>query len=473
MFRDLRKRVSSTRRNAAWGILLVFLIFGAFWLPSMNTHPALIKTGSALAWACLAYIAVRLISFLLLDPLLSQRNTSTPGFTRDMLVVALYMFFAGGIFIEVLGVSLGQLLGTGAVAAAVVGFSLQETLGNFFTGISLHLDPAFQEGDWIEITGNVRGGSRRETFIGQVEAMTWRSVQIRTEDGDMDIFPNRVIAQAIITNLYVPSGLHRRTTRVVIEPHPNLHQIVQKLTIAMAGLPHHTHQRPTVVVAGSDLGGAIIEARFWTCGFRHGRMATYHAFSLLTTVPPREGFSLLGPHGPTTNHSPMPEPDAAMMQRMVNQLNLPAHWMEDLRPFIQLRRVAPDEGVIREGDPGESIFAVLEGKLRVVRVVERNEPYTGLFWSTVAELEPGRWFGEASLLTGAPRNATVVAETACLLMELPKSAFETSLKREPEMLERLVDLMEHRNPELQPGVPSQLDKRQAWLDQIKNWFGMR
>jgi small-conductance mechanosensitive channel len=472
MFRDLRERVSPTRRVAAWVLLGLFLVAGALWLPRASGHPALIKSASVLVWGIFAYAAVRLVSFVLLDPLFSQRTTATPGFARDMLVVGLYVFAIGGILKEVLGVSLGQLLGTGAIAAAVVGLSLQETLGNLFTGISLHLDPAFQEGDWVEISGNIRGGSRRETFIGQVEAMTWRSVQIRTEDGDMDIFPNRIIAQAIVTNLYVPSGLHRRTAKVVVEPHPELHVALQKLTIALAGVPHYTHHQPAVVVWGSDLGGAILEARFWGLGFRHSRAATFHATRLMTTVLPREGFSLLGPHGPTTPHPPIPEPDQDLMRRMVGQLKLPEHWIQDLRPFIQLRRLAPEEGVIREGDPGESLFAVLEGQLRVVRVVERDEPYTGLFWETVALLEPGQWFGEASLLTGAPRNATVISVTPCLLMELPKAAFEASLKREPEVLECLVDLMELRNPEIQPGTEAHLARRQAWLHQIKHWFSM-
>lgn len=472
MFRDLRTRVSPTRRYLAWALLVIFLVFGTFWMNRIGAHPALLKAGNVLVWGFLAYLGVRLISFLLLDPLLSQRKTATPGFARDILVVALYVFAFGGVLKEGLGISLGPLLGTGAIAAAVIGLSLQETLGNLFAGISLHLDPAFQEGDWVEITGNVRGGAARDTFLAQVEAMTWRSVQLRTENGDMDIFPNRVIAQAIVTNLYVPSGLHRRTAKVIVEPHPDLHMALHKLTIALAGLPHFTHHPPAVVVWGSDLGGAVLEARFWGLGFRHSRAATFHASRLMTTVLPREGFSLLGPHGATTPHPPTVEPTPELMSRVVQQLRLPEHWIEDLRPFINLRKLAPEEGVIREGDAGESIFALLEGQLRVVKVAERDEPYTGLFWDTVADLRPGDWFGEASLLTGALRNATVISVTACLLLELPKNAFEQSLKREPEVLERLVDLMESRHPELHPDSDAHKARREEWVNQIKHWFGM-
>jgi len=457
----------------AWGLLGLTLLGAAFVLPRMSSHPFLHRTADVLLWCALAYGAIRLIFFLLLDPLLSHRQTATPGFARDLLMVALYLLAAGGILREVLGVSLSQLLGTGAIAAAVVGLSLQEVLGNLFSGISLHLDPAFREGDWLEITGNLRGGPGRETLIGQVEAMTWRTVQLRTENGDMDILPNRAIAQAVVTNLYVPSGLHRRTAKVTIEPRPDLHVALDKLTVALAGLPHPTHHRPEVVVHSSDMGGAVLEMRFWALGFRNGRQGVFHATRLANSVLPREGFRLMGPHGPTPLVAPIEaRPNAAVMDEIVRQLGLPQHWAGELRQHLQRRILAPGEGVIREGDSGASLFAVHRGTLQVVRAEERLEPYTGIFWKPLAELGPGQWFGEASLLTGAPRNATVVALTEAEVLELPKEAFEASLQREPELLERLVDLMERRAHEVHdPSTPHE-SRRAQWSRQVRAWFGL-
>lgn len=473
MFRDLREKVSAPRRTAAWVLLAVLLAALVFGLPQMTPPPGVQRAADVILWGALAFAGIRLLSFLLLDPLLSQRKTATPGFARDLLVVGLYLLAAGGILREVLQVSLGQLLGTGAIAAAVVGLSLQEVLGNLFAGISLHLDPAFQEGDWVEITGNLRGGPGRETLVGQVVAMTWRTVQLRTENGDMDILPNRVIAQAVVTNLYVPSGLHRRTAKVIIEPRPDLHVALEKLTLALAGLPHHPHHRPEVVVHSSDMGGAVLEMRFWALGFRHGRQGTFQATRLAATLLPREGFRLMGIHGPTPLvQAPETTPNAALMRDLVHQMGLPEHWAEDLRENFRLRNLAPGECVIREGDPGDSLFAVHRGLLQVVRPEEREEPYTGIFWRPVAELGPGQWFGEASLLTGAPRNATVVALTEAQVAEVPKAAVEASLRREPDLLERLVDLMEHRTPE-EPGPTGPKESRRAqWTRQVRTWFGL-
>jgi len=473
MFRDLRAKVSAPRRTVAWVLLVILLVVSAFVLPRMTPHPAAHRAADVIFWAAVAYGAIRIVSFLLLDPLLSQRQTATPGFARDLLVVALYLVAAGGILREVMQVSLGQLLGTGAIAAAVVGLSLQEVLGNLFAGISLHLDPAFEEGDWVEVTGNLRGGPGRETLIGQVEAMTWRTVQLRTENGDMDILPNRVIAQAVVTNLYVPSGLHRRTAKIIIEPRPDLHLGLEKLTRALAGLPHLAHHRPEVVVHSTDMGGAVLEMRFWALGFRHGRQATFQATRLASTVLPREGFRLMGPHGPTPLVAHAESlPGTGMMGEIVQELGLPEHWVDDLRPHLRRRQLAPGEGVIREGDPGNSLFAVHRGTLQVVHAEERLEPYTGLFWKAQADLGPGQWFGEASLLTGAPRNATVVALTEAEILELPKEAFEASLKREPELLERLVDLMDRRGHEVAEVTLPKEGRRSQWAKQVRTWFGL-
>lgn len=473
MFRDLRTRVTAGRRLLAWVLFAILLAAASLFFFKEHTHPALRRASIVLMDVAGAILAIKLLAFFLFDPLLSQRKTATPGFARDLIVAVLYSVVGWFILKDVLGVTVGQLLGTGAIAAAVIGLSMQETLGNLFAGISMRLDPAFEVGDWVEVSGNLRGGPGRETFIGEVTSMTWRTVQLRTENGDTDIFPNRAIAQAVVTNLYVPSGLHRRTARIIVEPNAELHVAMEKLTLALAGLPHYPHHRPEVVVWGFEMGGAVLEMRWWALGFRHGRAGNFQALRLANTVLPREGFPLLGPHGATTLHPRNREMSESVLGELLSKLQLPVAWIPELRGLIQVRHVAPDEGLIREGDPGQSLFSVLEGRLRVVKPVERTEPHTGLYWETLAELGPGDWFGEASLLTGAPRNATVVAITACELVEVPKRAFETCIRREPHVLERLVDLMETRaHSQEDPNANPHPGRRDQWLAQIRGWFGV-
>ena len=473
MFRNLRERVSPRRRAMAWVILAAMVAGGAFAFHRMSGNPAVREGAIGVLWIALAFLTVRAITFLVVDPLARQRRNATPGFARDMIVVLLYVLAAGGLLRHVAGVSLTQLLGTGALVAAVIGLSMQETLGNIFAGLSLSLDNAFQVGDWIEIAGNWRGGSRRETKIGRVEAMTWRAVQLVNWDGDTDLMPNRVMAQSVITNLYAPMGFHRRTVHYTIQPNARLHDLLDLLAVALAGIPHPPDKQPKAVVWGQEEGGVTIECQWWTLGFRHSKATTDEVNRIVATVLARESIPLMGPNGAGAVDPRPALPDAAQLDSLVRLLQLPAHWTRDLEGKVRLRHKAPGEGVLREGDPGDSLYAVLEGKLSVVRPKKQETPYHGLFWETKAELGPGAWVGEASLLTGAPRRATVVATTATLLLEMDKAAFESSLKREPEVLGKLADLMARRaasratEEQLPPG-----GFRDNLIRQIRAWFNL-
>jgi small-conductance mechanosensitive channel len=471
MFRDLRERISPQRRALAWAILAAIVAGGALAFHRMSGNPAVRAGAIAVLWVAVAFLAVRVITFLVVDPLARQRRNATPGFARDMIVVLLYMFAAGGLLRHVAGVSLTQLLGTGALVAAVIGLSMQETLGNIFAGLSLSLDNAFQVGDWIEIVGNWRGGARRESRIGRVEAMTWRAVQLVSWDGDTDLVPNRIMAQSVITNLYAPAGFHRRTVHYIIQPSARLHEVLGALAIALAGIPHPPDKKPKAVVWGQEEGGVTLECQWWTLGFRHSKASTDEVNRLVATVLVREGVPLMGPSGAGAVDPRPATPDAAQLEALVRLLHLPAHWAKDLEGKVRLRHKAPGEGVLREGDPGDSLYAVLEGGLAVVRPERRETPYHGLFWDTVGEVGPGEWVGEASLLTGAPRSATVIAKTAVLLLEMDKAAFEESLQREPEVLERLADLMASRapaRPETRESPTAGL--REQLVRQIRAWF---
>ncbi len=62
----------------------------------------------------------------------------------------------------------------------------------------------------------------------------------------------------------------------------------------------------------------------------------------------------------------------------------------------------------------------------------------------VATLGEGDFFGEASLLTSAPRNATVRAKSYCDFFALEKSDFKRALRDHPQFLESLMEIARTR-----------------------------
>ena len=81
-----------------------------------------------------------------------------------------------------------------------------------------------------------------------------------------------------------------------------------------------------------------------------------------------------------------------------------------------------DRTIVRQGEVGTGFFLVVSGRARVVRD-----------GATIAELGPGDFFGELSLLDGEPRIATVTAEVPTTCLALASWEFETLLEAEPPL----------------------------------------
>ena len=77
--------------------------------------------------------------------------------------------------------------------------------------------------------------------------------------------------------------------------------------------------------------------------------------------------------------------------------------------------------IVRQGDPGDKFYVIKSGRVDVI-VEEAGTR------RTVATLGPGNFFGEAALLTGAPRNATVVAKEDLAVYTLGKEQFQAVLQ---------------------------------------------
>jgi putative ABC transport system ATP-binding protein len=93
---------------------------------------------------------------------------------------------------------------------------------------------------------------------------------------------------------------------------------------------------------------------------------------------------------------------------------------------VTRRHYEPGEIVIREGDEGDELFLISEGEVEVER--EGHE---------VARLGPAEFFGELALISGEPRNATVVATTPLNTYVLGKDEFRAAVEQSASFREQL------------------------------------
>ena len=99
-----------------------------------------------------------------------------------------------------------------------------------------------------------------------------------------------------------------------------------------------------------------------------------------------------------------------------------------------------DEGdiIVTEGEPGSSLFLIVGGR---VRVFTRTDDGGNL---QLAELGPGDFFGEVSLLSGKPRTATITARTQVTAIELDRASVDRIAENHPEVKEVLENFYERR-----------------------------
>ena len=81
--------------------------------------------------------------------------------------------------------------------------------------------------------------------------------------------------------------------------------------------------------------------------------------------------------------------------------------------------------VVSEGDPGDSIFLIASGSVRILVVGGHGRPLE------IRRLDVGDFFGEVAALSGRPRSATVVATTDCELLEIDHWALERLVEARP------------------------------------------
>ncbi|MFM7214513.1 MAG: cyclic nucleotide-binding domain-containing protein, partial [Verrucomicrobiota bacterium] len=167
-------------------------------------------------------------------------------------------------------------------------------------------------------------------------------------------------------------------------------------------------------------------------------------------------FSRNGIEMPVATHAvrltPMPPPQVDSTEEVVDRRIARLGTIGLLSVFQEgeLQRIASDgverlfgvgEPIVRQGASGESLFVLLQGH---VEVTARNGdgPPTRL-----ATLNPGDYFGEMSLLTGAPRSATVTALEETRVLEISKDSFGRIMALRPELVTILSQALEGRMAE--------------------------
>ncbi len=418
-----------------------------------------------------ALLATRALDFVLFDVgFRLRRGAAAPELLRQLVSILVFGVLLGILFKLVLAVSLPALLTTSAIITAVLGLALQETLGNFFSGMALAMEHTVQVGDMI----------RAGETVGLVEQLSWRAIKVRTMEGNALLIPNTVASRDRLEVFRRGSVPMARTMKIGLEydlPPARARAALEgaaKDVPGVSGLP-----APAAYLARFHDFAVEYELRYWLDDYAHYLDVDSRVRERVWYRLEREGIpiaypmirqrqwamgALPGPSAPSTVQAAIEASSLFAPLSAAERLTLAGG--------ARLVRFAEGETVVREGDTGSSMFLIAAGRTGVSVHGEAGAS------RKVAVLDGGASFGEISLLTGEPRLATVRAMTEATLVEIDKATLAPVLVANPSLVEKLdaVTLERRRNTakELVVGRDGQATEEPVSLrGKIARFFGLK
>jgi len=142
---------------------------------------------------------------------------------------------------------------------------------------------------------------------------------------------------------------------------------------------------------------------------------------------------------------------------------------KDFPPGEMTRNFSKDQIVFCEGEPGNELFIIQKGSVKIIKITENNE-------ILLAVLKAGDIFGEMALLESKPRAAGAVAYEDCQLMAVNRANFQHMISTQPQLIARLTTLLSERiwliyrqlaNTQLNDPLGRMYDMLQIQLDKKK------
>lgn len=106
--------------------------------------------------------------------------------------------------------------------------------------------------------------------------------------------------------------------------------------------------------------------------------------------------------------------------------------LTSLARSLRTRRFRRGEVLFHQGDPGDALFIVLSGAVKIVLPSEEGDE------AILATLQRGDFLGELALLDGAERSATAIALEPAETLVLPRDRFRELIGNEPALRDGLL-----------------------------------
>jgi small-conductance mechanosensitive channel len=330
-----------------------------------------------------------------------------------------------------------SLLAGSGVAAFVIGFAMQDLLGNILAGFALYISKPFKVGDLLQV----------DKYRAKVLEVTWRSTRLVTSDRVLLEVPNGTLVKQPIINYNNPDS--DPAFRITINLHYNVPPARAQAVLRHAAetVPGVCAKPPPRVLLKQFADSSVLyEIKFHINNIKARSHIMSEVRSHCWYAVRRAGMEI--PYPTITLNQPVPE-DTAADARIAASAALRSHaifsflsveQIDNLVKHSSVELFALAEPLVEQGAAGNSMFLIVQGSAEVR--VKRDGVDTA-----VAKLGPGDCLGEISMLTGEKRSATVVALGEVEVVEITHHAFSAFVHQNPEVINRLGELLVKRQQE--------------------------
>jgi small-conductance mechanosensitive channel/CRP-like cAMP-binding protein len=448
-------RRASRRARAAWPIAFFIVVTAILiWQQLSPIMPVTTVTESAAAarillslwWLLAAHLVVEVCRAVIL----AQGGSREARLSSDLIAAIAYIVALLAIMNFVLDLPVRGLLVTSGVIAVIMGLALQTTLADVFSGLAVGIEAPFSVGDWISLDDNLEG---------RVSQINWRSVHLILDGNDIAIIPNSVIAKAKLINRSVPTPRRIGKSAVYLPTELMPEKAIELLHGAIMLCPG-VLQTPAPSVQLGHLGRRL--SRYDIVFYVKDTGALGAATDrVLQEIHRQARAAGVGDWGARQGL------DRAAVLGIAFFEALPQEVKERLHEVGKPIQLQAGQVLFREGDTGDSLYIVGSGVLEVERDRDGATQHIG-------RMGPGDYFGEISLLTGAPRGATVTALTASTAFELRSEDLKPILEQEPALATVLEasaqKAMKMLNREVAASTNSALASHGHLIDQIRSFL---
>jgi CRP-like cAMP-binding protein len=106
--------------------------------------------------------------------------------------------------------------------------------------------------------------------------------------------------------------------------------------------------------------------------------------------------------------------------------------------LLKEHKVSENEVIFNQGDPGDGLYIVLHGRVRIATTDSFGRERVLAFYG------PGEFFGDMAVLTGAPRSATATASSDARLLQLRKDDFDVLVATNISVMRAMMQVMVER-----------------------------